>query len=325
MIKQRLSWFKLLLEFIYLLSMSSLQKFKTGLIAIIPVIMMPILVINLFGGIFSGIWLAILGEWGEIGRGILLGLVSTFAISFALMPSLIFTMPALWAMKRGKKFIAILSAAGSAAYVIALISFWCLFVLGAFVSSATDKSIIPMLIWSYGVALGPWIWLAQKDQQTNGNEYSVLTTLFAEFSYLIAMVLVLFGVNFGITVIAFCSVMLVDLVLQITFASVVISNTEPEDQIQKDGNTESVFNEIYENPEFDNSLQIDNETVASLFGEDGHILFYPVLRLLDTVKPENRLEFVKSILKFDPSSDEWDIDEKAQFVLDEIDGKHQVI
>lgn len=44
-------------------------------------------IFNLFGGIVSGIWLVILGEWGVIGYGILALIVSSMGISFAMCTS----------------------------------------------------------------------------------------------------------------------------------------------------------------------------------------------------------------------------------------------
>ena len=62
----------------------------------------PIIIINVFGSIVSAIWLAVIGEWGLTGFVIIL--LSTFIISIALMPSMIFTMPSLYFLEKGLKF-----------------------------------------------------------------------------------------------------------------------------------------------------------------------------------------------------------------------------
>ena len=49
-----------------------------------------------------------------------------------------------------------------------------------------------MLIWSYGVALGPWQWMAQKDAQGGGGEASMATTFFAQVGYVIMILLAIF-------------------------------------------------------------------------------------------------------------------------------------
>ncbi len=170
------------------------EKLQTGFVATLTALTIPIMILNLLGGIISGIWLVILGEWGEIVRGIIFIVVSGFAISFALMPSLLFAGPAAMAIERGKKILGIFLGSLSVLYTVALISVWCIWIMWLFVSSATDSSLIPLLIWSYGVALAPWMWLAQKDQQGGGgNEYSMFTIFFAQVSYILAMVMFFLG------------------------------------------------------------------------------------------------------------------------------------
>ena len=56
--------------------MSVSEKLQTGAVATITALTVPIMLLNLLGGIVSGIWLAILGEWGEIFRGILFMVVA---------------------------------------------------------------------------------------------------------------------------------------------------------------------------------------------------------------------------------------------------------
>jgi len=198
--------------------MSVSEKLQTGAIATITALTVPIMLLNLLGGIVSGIWLAILGEWGEIFRGILFMVVAGFAISIALMPSLLFAAPAAMAMERGKKFIGALLGSLSVLYTVALITVWCIWVMWLFVSSATESSLIPLLVWSYGVALGPWMWLAQKDQQGGRNEFSTLTTFFAQAAYILGMIMFFFGATLGTIAILFGIIMLTGAILQMIIA-----------------------------------------------------------------------------------------------------------
>ena len=61
---------------------------------LLSVLAVPLSILNIFGGIVSGIWLAILGEWGLIGYGILALLVSGMGLGIAMAPGLIFAGPA---------------------------------------------------------------------------------------------------------------------------------------------------------------------------------------------------------------------------------------
>ena len=57
---------------------------------IIEILSLPIMILNMVGGIIGGIWLAILGEWGLIGIGILLMFTSHWILAILMMPSLLF-------------------------------------------------------------------------------------------------------------------------------------------------------------------------------------------------------------------------------------------
>jgi len=194
------------------------QNTQVGFMATFTALSLPIMILNLLGGIISGVWLAILGEWGEIFRGILFMIVAGFAISIALMPSLIFATPAAMAIEKGKKLLGMFFGSLSILYTIALITTWCVWVMYLFAGSANDNSLIPLLIWSYGVALAPWMWLAQKDQQGDGNEYSIFITFFAQVSYILGMILLVFGSTFVVIAIVFATIMLIGGILQIYIA-----------------------------------------------------------------------------------------------------------
>lgn len=196
----------------------SSQKIQIGFVATLTALTVPIMILNLLGGIISGIWLAILGEWGEIFRGVLIMVVGGFAISIALIPSWLFAAPAAMAIEKGKKLLGMFFGSLSILYTIVLITIWCMWVLGLFVSSANESSLIPLLIWSYGVALAPWMYLSQKDQEGGGNEYSIFTTFFAQTAYILGMILFFLGTTLGAITIIFGIIMLTGGILQVIIA-----------------------------------------------------------------------------------------------------------
>lgn len=57
---------------------------------------LPFVILNLFGVIVAGIWLAILGDWRSIGYGIAIMIVSTFLLSIVLWFAIIFIGPAIY-------------------------------------------------------------------------------------------------------------------------------------------------------------------------------------------------------------------------------------
>ena len=164
-----------------------------ALLGLITALCIPLLILNMLGGIVSGIWLAILGEWGAIGLGILFFFTATWLLGFALMPSLLFAAPAAYCEERGKTFGLFCLGALSSLYILALVTVWCCGILFLFVKDATASSLIPRLVWSYGVATGPWAYMASREQGPQGEGLeSTLVTFLAALAYLVIMLLVIF-------------------------------------------------------------------------------------------------------------------------------------
>lgn len=190
----------------------------TALLGLITALSVPLMILNILGDVVSGIWLAFLGEWGAIGRGILFFVVSTWLLGFALMPSLLLTAPAAYYAERGKTFGLVCFGALSSLYILALITIWCCSILFLFLKDATASSLIPRLIWSYGVATGPWVYMASKDQGPAGEGFaSTLATFLAELAYLVIMLLVIFTpITLLGAIKVFGGFMLVDLVVELS-------------------------------------------------------------------------------------------------------------
>lgn len=83
--------------------MKFLQKTTTALVASFGALSVPLAILNMLGGIVSGIWLAFLGEWDPILSGLGFMIFSGFVIGFALMPGLLFAGPAMMFLEKGKK------------------------------------------------------------------------------------------------------------------------------------------------------------------------------------------------------------------------------
>lgn len=183
------------------------------------VLSVPLWFINIFGGVVSGIWLAILGEWGIIGYGIVALFISGIGISIALMPGMLFAAPAAILHEKGHKIGFYFFGFLSALYTILVLTVWCILVLYFFVKQANVDSIIPILLWSYGVAIGPIAWMAQKEMQ-GGNEYSMISTFFVQVAYLMAIIAILFfKVTLIDVIIMFGLIMFIELIIRFKIAS----------------------------------------------------------------------------------------------------------
>jgi hypothetical protein len=173
-----------------------------------------LLLLNALGGIVSGIWLAVIGEWWALGVGLLGLFASHFLVSILLMPGLLIAAPAAALSERGRQGPAMVLAGLSSLYTATLIAAWGVGILYFFASRATPHSVIPLLIWSYGVANGPWSFLASKDQQAGGNEYSAMATFFLQVGYVVAIALILVSRSFAPAVLALPAAMGVNWLLQ---------------------------------------------------------------------------------------------------------------
>ncbi len=185
---------------------------------LLSMLAVPLGLINIFGGIVSGIWLAVLGEWGLIGFGILALMVSGMGLGLAMAPGLVFAAPAAALLEKGKNIPGYFFGFLSTLYIFAVLVGWCILVLIYYTKQANPDSIIPILIWSYGIATGPIAWLAQKDMQS-GSEYAMVATFFIQIAYLLTVIGILFvGMSLINVIVLFSIVMSVGMVVQFSMA-----------------------------------------------------------------------------------------------------------
>lgn len=186
-----------------------------SLTRIFTVLTVPLIIINMFGSVASGIWLAILGEWGIIGYGILALAVAGWGIILAMIPGIVFEAPATIMIEKDIKFGGYLFGFLSCLYVMGVLVTWCVLVLIYYIKQANHDSMIPMLIWSYGIATGPIAWLAKKALQSD-DEYALLVaSWFIQVAYLLTILGILFaGMSLLNALILFGVIMAIGLVVQ---------------------------------------------------------------------------------------------------------------
>ena len=162
-----------------------------ALLVVIMALSVPLIILEALGAIVSGIWLAIVGEWGAVGLGILSFFVSTSLLRFALKPSMLLLAPSVYYAEREKTLGFLCFGMLSNLYVSALITVWCCGILFLFVRDASESTLIPRLIWSYGAAIGPWAYLSTKSSGREGSAADI-TTFLAALAYLVIMLLLIF-------------------------------------------------------------------------------------------------------------------------------------
>ena len=105
-------------------------------------------------------------------------------------------------------------------YRVAVLTVWCLAVLCFFARRADTGSVIPTLLWSYGIAAGPIAWMDQNEIQGGGGKHSAVVTLFAQVGYIFVLPAILvFGVSLEDAAMLFGAVMVTGLVVLARVAS----------------------------------------------------------------------------------------------------------
>jgi hypothetical protein len=176
--------------------------------------MVPLMILNIFGGIASGIWLAILGEWGGIGAGLLASIGGAFFCSLLLIPGMIVTFPAIFLMDKGGifKVLGFLFGMVGLIWTYVVMSGWGIFSFNYFVNRSDASSYIPYLIWAYGVAIGPWAYMASKE----ANGFSAVSVFFLQIASITTMSILAFSSMGGATIVlTFLGIMAVGYVLNL--------------------------------------------------------------------------------------------------------------
>ncbi|HEC90825.1 MAG TPA: hypothetical protein ENI55_04080 [Alphaproteobacteria bacterium] len=150
------------------------------------------MILNMLGGIVSGIWLAVLGDWWAIGYGVAGLFLSHFFLATLLMPGMLISVPAMILLDKGKTLLGVPLILLGNIYTVAIMSGWCLGIFIFFMTRADSDNYIPLLLWSYGAALGPWIYMAQKEQQSGASGGEVISIFFAEVAYIIIALMIVF-------------------------------------------------------------------------------------------------------------------------------------
>jgi hypothetical protein len=184
--------------------------------SLLALVIIPLVLLNAFGGIASGIWLAVLGEWWALGYGLIGLLLSHFFLAFVLAPGLIILLaPAGILFEKQRPFLALPLLLLGTAYIYLVMTAWCLLAFVVFTTRADGETFWPLLIWSYGVALGPWVYMAQKEEQAGGGDTSAVATLCAQVAYVIMALVSIFGRSTLVELaVVFGAVMLLGMLVQ---------------------------------------------------------------------------------------------------------------
>lgn len=157
---------------------------------IVNIFSVPIMFLNMGGGIVGGIWLAILGEWRLLGIGIFLLVISTPILSLLMLPGLLIAGFGAHLYEKKNPFRHLMGYI-SLLYTNILIVGTCVFaflICSRFYSGNTIFGYVPYLLWSWGMALGPWQFFASKEPD---NEVTVIILFSASVFYFLFLASIL--------------------------------------------------------------------------------------------------------------------------------------
>ncbi len=189
--------------------------------ALVALVMLPLMLLNLLGGLVSGVWLAILGQWWALGIGVAALIAHAFLVPVVMGAGLMLLLPP----------VATLSSRGGAAlaspfilltqvFIYGIVCAWCIGIFHVVMSKADDQTYIPLLIWSYGIAVGPWAAMTARDRQSGSYAASAMASFFVQIAYMATGLEVLFmpATTSIIWLKTFLAIMTVGVVLQTILA-----------------------------------------------------------------------------------------------------------
>lgn len=202
-----------------------MEKFFSGLIATLSV---PILLLNLLGGIVSGIWLMIAGEWSLFISGLVYMMFGAMIIGILLMPSLLFAGPAaIFADKRKYVLFAVFGSLGIL-YTYGLIAISTYYVADIALGSVSAP-LWASLLWMYAVVLAPWQYMASKEQDNTSTGMTTFALALGVFTLMICIGI--FGMTLSQAFPFLISILLLSMVTQLILA---LAIAHEEKKMQKD-------------------------------------------------------------------------------------------
>jgi hypothetical protein len=160
------------------LSINHPEGFMQSLIVLVT---LPLMLLNMLGGIVAFVWLGILGEWGVIGYGVLLIIVMPWLFALAQIPGMVPTLLGTWLIERNWRLPAIACIFVASLWTSALIVGWCSMIAVKYVRLVTEDNRVPIILWGYTVALAPLGYMASKERD---NVFTGLQTLLAQLFFI---------------------------------------------------------------------------------------------------------------------------------------------
>ncbi|EJM34330.1 hypothetical protein PMI26_05818 [Pseudomonas sp. GM33] len=156
------------------------------MLRLVKLFFIPVAFFNALGGVVSIIWLVTLGEWRQVGLGLLLLFTLGFMMAKLLAPEKLIPYAAVSPNKKSRLRLYLLGGGHSLVMTV-----WCWFVLIFFAKHYASESAVPMLIWSYTVAFST-ICYRQEGVIKSCGWHAFLPVVCTQISYLAAIAMIYF-------------------------------------------------------------------------------------------------------------------------------------
>lgn len=174
----------------------------------------PIMYLNMFGGVVAGIWLLILGKWEAVGIAVASAFISSFTIGLAMMPGMLLSVPGVSMIKKGSGIFGHFLLFCSSIYIFGVLWYWSIYVFGIFASYIGPKGTgtFPLLLMAYTVATAPVGYMANKESDSPS---TMITTFFIMLGCALFMIMLMFGIYPGTANLIFMGIMAIGIFVQL--------------------------------------------------------------------------------------------------------------
>jgi hypothetical protein len=177
--------------------------------ALVAILSFPLLIVDLLGGIVSGIWLLASGEWKLVVIGIVLIFISQYIIALISAPGMFLSAAGMRKINSGDKAGGGGLLLGGFLFIDVIRILWCVTILYFYTKNVGYRSpLVPILIWAYGSAVGPWDMLANKDLRM-GNPSALEATFWTKISFIIALFMFYFKAELITIILVFSMVVII--------------------------------------------------------------------------------------------------------------------
>ena len=131
--------------------------------AFIALLVLPFTLLNILGWLVAFVWLAILGQWKEIGIGFAASIGMPLLFPIIDLPNTGFMFAYAYLVGKDFRVLALPFAFLASLWSNLLVMAWCSSISFYYARVSDSENYIPLLLWGYSVAMAPLAYMAKFD------------------------------------------------------------------------------------------------------------------------------------------------------------------